>query len=445
MKFPYLKFKVKRRNFLKTALAFGCALFGVSLWKSAFIPSRETVKETIFDQKDLYLWKKTLSVMLGDPLWNKRDIYDSSHLLMVPMYAAFKANEDELIAEFRTFFGKAFSQKEFSPEINKLEKIHFLYLFSEYLCLEKEFQSRLPNHLVNRLSILFKEILIDPAWQWESKPFDGGIEERIRWKINVEKVEKSYYKALIDEDLFSLAIAANLGFLLGDRVPPYLQLVLKLIKTVFKEELSYSETISKGWLLQPGVWTDHPEYLYAGWNQKKQHDFQKPVENIAWDTSHSHRMPAFLNSFSRFFRARNDRKTEKYFNQLKVGLVNQFLNNVLVPPSEDFHGYRTTNFMDGKNGIYRYSYHTDSKGLGYGPYELSGTFLFGWWSFLESQKIRQAYCYMAARYPLSDTEISLYLGPDTTRDRHPLIKGKAQYTSGILELISRLSCKLHTL
>ncbi|MGB5970512.1 MAG: hypothetical protein WBG70_19520 [Spirulinaceae cyanobacterium] len=49
---------------------------------------------------------------------------------------------------------------------------------------------------------------------------------------------------------------------------------------------------------------------------------------------------------------------------------------------------------------------------------------------------------MASRYPLGGQEISLYLARDTTRERHPLIKGKAPYENGFLELINRLACKL---
>ena len=52
-----------------------------------------------------------------------------------------------------------------------------------------------------------------------------------------------------------------------------------------------------------------------------------------------------------------------------------------------------------------------------------------------------SYCYISSRFPLSEEEIKTYLGPDTTRDRHPLIKGRAQFEDDLLELISRLICE----
>jgi hypothetical protein len=97
--------------------------------------------------------------------------------------------------------------------------------------------------------------------------------------------------------------------------------------------------------------------------------------------------------------------------------------------------------MDGWNGVYRYGYITQGEGKGYGPYELSGTMLLGWWSFLPGEKIRDVYCYISSRFPLSEEEIKVYLGPDTTRDRHPSIKSRAQFEDGLLELISKLICK----
>ena len=122
----------------------------------------------------------------------------------------------------------------------------------------------------------------------------------------------------------------------------------------------------------------------------------------------------------------------------------QFFEKVIVPPSDEFPNYRTNNFMDGYNGIYRYNYPTHGLGQGYGPYELSGTMLLGWWSFLPDQSIRDVYCFITSRYPFNEQEIATYLGPDTTRDRHPLIKGKAQFESGLLELISKLICEYGT-
>jgi len=198
-------------------------------------------------------------------------------------------------------------------------------------------------------------------------------------------------------------------------------------------------TGSKRWLFQPGVWIDHPDYAYSGWSEIKPNLKKKPVSGIAWDTSHFHRFPLWLISLQKAYKEEPEKA--KFFQELRKGLAAQFFEKVLVAPSTEFPNYRTNNFMDSYNGIYRYGYPTLGKGRGYGPYELSGTMLLGWWSFLPGENVKNVYCYISSRFPLSEREIKIYLGPDTTRDRHPLIKGKAQFENGLLELISKLICE----
>ena len=50
------------------------------------------------------------------------------------------------------------------------------------------------------------------------------------------------------------------------------------------------------WLFQPGVWRDHPDYLYAGNDNLGENLLPMPVDDIAEDTSHSHRYPVWLES-----------------------------------------------------------------------------------------------------------------------------------------------------
>lgn len=124
---------------------------------------------------------------------------------------------------------------------------------------------------------------------------------------------------------------------------------------------------------------------------------------------------------------------------LQTGLANQLVNYVLVDPSEEFTSVRLNNFMDGRNGVYRWNYPTQGQGKGYGPYELTGSFLLGWWGFLEDPRIGEVYRQLSDEFPLSEPVLGLYIGPGTTRDRHPLVKDPAPYTNGYFRLITRLA------
>ena len=98
--------------------------------------------------------------------------------------------------------------------------------------------------------------------------------------------------------------------------------------------------------------------------------------------------------------------------------------------------------MDGSNGLYRYNYATVATvGEGYGPYELSGTFLIGWWSFTENDEIKSIYAQMAECFPLSEDVIKTYTGPNTTRKRNEFIELPDTWNKGLRELICRLAAK----
>ena len=78
------------------------------------------------------------------------------------------------------------------------------------------------------------------------------------------------------------------------------------------------------------------------------------------------------------------------------------------------------NYMCGHNGYYRWKYSTH-KNSGYGPYKLSGTFGFGWWSLLKNEKISDYYLLLYNAYPLNEANAAIYEAI-TSRERHPIVK-----------------------
>jgi len=393
------------------------------------------------DSKDKRLWNKTVKLYLEYPLWTDRYAYDAGHFLMVPLHAAFLNNQELWQNQFGLHFQRFVKAYPEHVAQGRLNRLHYFYLASRFLVLaaEKGGQDLIPSRFP---SILYAEIRDlwqnSPAWQWSRDPFPGGIRERVLWKLNHKDVKKSYYRAIIDEELITFAIAADLRTyerLSGIKNSPILTDILNVAYKVFRQEVVPQQ--DGGWLFQPGVWTDHPDYTYAGHKEKIPGMKPLPVPGIACDSSHSHRFPLWLTSLAEAYPSGS--KERIFYNNLKKGLEKQLFNKVLVPPTKDFPGYRMRNFMDRRNGVYRWGYSTIGENSGYGPYELSRTLLLGWWAFLGSPRILKVYQSIARSYPLPPKAIALYK-PKTHRKRHPLI---SDFNRGFRELIVRLAGKLN--
>ena len=385
-------------------------------------------------------WKNTISVILGDNLWSEENAYDSGHYLMIPLHYAFKTKNKNKINEFDEFFQRFLlkkSQEEFI-KLETLNKLHFLYLTSQYLTLSKNPSQELIRITQNQT----EEIWEQPAWQWKqcgSPPFNS-MQERIDWKLKNKNVSVSYCRAIIDEELFTIAIAADIKTVLKTKCPKFVENILANSIEIFKKEVIFDDIKSEGWLFQPGVWSDGPSHIYSSYDAKLPNLTERKDPTQAWDTSHSHRFPLWLLSLEQAFSAKGEKTEIKFFKKLRQGLSDQFMKKVLIHPSQEFSNFRTNNYMDGENGLYRYS--MKRKNYGYGPYELSGTILIGWWTFLPNKSIKDVYHYISSRFPLSQEEIDLYLDLNTIRDRNPLIDGISSYKNGLMQLISNLASRI---
>lgn len=402
---------------------------------------------SLVNAKDKYLWDITVKSYLEGDLWVERDIYDAGEALMIPLHAAFKLDnaewKEQLFQHFRRFVAE---EKNGNTAEGTLNRLQYLYLASQYIRLAHEcgqpdlIPMGLTDILYNEVNKLWYEV---PAWQWGRKPFSGGISERIEWKLNNKTLERSYYRAVIDEELFLFAIAADLRTyenLSNSTYKTYSAIteILTTANRVFHQEVMLNSDGS--WVFQPGAWTDHPDYAYVGNTEKNELMEPKKINGIAADASHSSRFPLWINSLL----AANSQNSEecKYYENLLGGLEKQFVERVLVSPDDKFNSFRTNNFMDGRNGVYRWNYATQGKNNGYGPYELSGTLIYGWWSLLGTDRIREVYYSLASGFPLSEDILELYVGPNTTRERNEYTAWPNYFTNGFAELTCRLAWKL---
>jgi len=378
------------------------------------------------------LWSEIIVVYTQDELWTSVNNYDAAHVLMFPMHWAFKQPSVVYREAFDGYFERYSQVGSLNDETNNLRKLQYLYLHSQYLTLVAHtaqsftpWQQALLQELLAEVEYQWNDY---PAWNYGGVTYAGGMKERLDDKLSDRTFTPEYSQAIFDEEFFLLAIAADLTTILREDASATL---LDIRSKTYELFVNQSVFVGDGWLFQPGVWSHHPDYRYAGHTEVLPDLDQRIVDDIATDSSHFHRMPVWLKSFSDSYES--GRPELAFFNDLIARTRYQFENVIFVPPDEQFLGPRLVNFTDGRNGVYRYNYDTVAEGSGYGPYELSAVALpLGWYVFLDSDVLASAY--EELKFPMSATLIDLYVGPNTTRERHPLVKWPDYFTNGFAEL-----------
>jgi hypothetical protein len=276
-----------------------------------------------------------------------------------------------------------------------------------------------------------------PAPHWAYSSNFPNVRARLLWKLNPTRTGQRYFAAVIDEEYFLMAIAADLYALSALQGHPAGELendVLDVAWRVFQQQGVFTE--EGNWLMQPGVWADHKDYRYAGHTSLAPGLEPAVVDGIAMDVSHSHRMVLWLQSLAAG--ASSDER-RAYYRRALSGFVRQWEKHVYLAPGTAFPWPALVNYLDGHNGVYRYRYETTGDALGYGPHQLSYALIAGWYGLLPSPMAAKGYRWLARRFPLSEEEIAFYLGPDTLRERHEIVKGKNFYTQGFAELLINIS------
>jgi len=330
-----------------------CIIFLIILFLSVLteivtIASENWLTEIDSNYEEI-LWNNTIKEYLNSPLWIDNYIYDAGHFLMIPLHSAFNSGNREWIAQFIEFVNRfifAYTNGEVSEK--RLDRLQFFYLLSQYLVKAEKENINVPEILP---VILYKEVkkywLEEPAWQWNREDFPNGIKERILWKLIAKDCKKSFYKAIIDEELFLFTISSDLITYskLNNNQFGSLELLNDIYNTtnaVFRQRVKWNNL--GGWVFQPGVWRDHGNYKYAGQKQKEISMSEMKIDNIAPDSPHGTRFPLWLISL---YEAGSLKSEKVFYKNLKEGLGIQFFSKVLILPDNSFPAYRTTNYMDG--------------------------------------------------------------------------------------------------
>jgi len=362
------------------------------------------------------LWKAYVTPLLTRPIpTESQPAYYAGEMLQVPLHGAFQRKDDEWIQEFADHLKRMMEARSSLTDVDT-SRLQYLYIASEFMVLASRsgkanlIPPGMPEFLYSDVQNFWER---KPAWMWDRGPFPGGMRERLLWKLNTRDVRKSYYRAVLDADFYLFGIAADLrAYHQLDAQPDHRKLlndVLTLADRVCHQEIK--PTDSGGWVLQPGVWRDHPDFKFAGRTSPQQGMSPAPVSDITWDSSHFMRWPPIITSL---MNAYADGSSEhQYYARLRDGLNTQFFSKIVAPPSADFPCYRMTNYSTGANGLYRWNYSNIGENSGYPPYKVSGALLIGWWGFLDSDQSRAMYKKMADTWPWPQECVDLYMGPVT--------------------------------
>ena len=313
--------------------------------------------------------------------WAPNEQYNATHFLMVPLHYAYQNNDPQLIQKFDAqmalFTQSNLATMNLNDDSQRLQLLQYFYLLSQYSVLSKNKQPELSKYLLQNISNIWTQI---PAWQWQRKPF-SNMKERVQWKLHADN-DVGFKRAIIDEEFFTFAVAADLSKTYPNN--PVLQDINQTSFKVFQQRSSFDQ--ANRWLFDKGSWDSHPDLAYAGYADTHNIHEKKTIQNSVMDSSHFLRMPLILKSLQNSFPA--DTNEHTFYQRARVGLEKQLFEKVLVRNNNNI---QLTNYMDGRNGVYRWNYKTMAKDTGYGPYELTSSFGMGWWVFLPNQRINDLY------------------------------------------------------
>lgn len=406
---------------LRTKLSLGVCLIIVSLCTPRAFPQAPRPKPGGQPDELHRLWSQGVDPILRQTLHTGPQAETVGTTMMLPLHAAFKLRDAQWEQAFADHFSGLVANSSQLPD-EDLGRVEYLYLASEFLVLSKQTgqPDLVPKGLPELVFAQMRDVWnVKPAKQFEG-PALRGVRQRTLWRLDNRQVKKTYFRQINDVELFVFAIAADLKVYGGTPAQksawaPTLDDVLVIARRVFTQEGAMQP--DGRWVFQPGVYTDHPDYQYAGDNEVRPGIRPIPVRGIAPDTSHAHRWPLWLTSQMRAYSEGSE--GYRFYEGLRNGFEKEFYEKVLVKPSSQFPCYRLTNFMDGRNGVYRWNYAGMPKDSGFGPYGNSYTLLVGWWVFADTDRMHAVYKDLLATYPWPKECIEVYLGPTTPKGHSP--------------------------
>jgi hypothetical protein len=391
------------------------------------------------------IWKMLIEPYLMDSLWNDEYKYDAAYDLMVLLHDAFQRRDMDRIEGFKTHFNNFIEKSGSFKGENRTHDLQYMYFSSQFIVLscESELNYDLSFKLYNLLKKEIEFIWLNERFRVSNTDkkkyfYHDGLKDRLEWKI-YDTIDRKIapFKAIIDIENFTFAIAADLNYVNKkyrfSKESQLFESILSLANIVYSNRITYvNDSI---WYSQNGYRDESSDYMYAGYKNKD--DIKQPriVENIASDVNHFQRMPLWLLSLMK-----GDTINTLYYKKLHDDLETLFLHNIIVKPNHRFPYVRVNNFVDGNNGLYRWNYNTLKKNEGYGPYELSYSFLHGWYSFINKRTIQEIFILVNKQFPIDENHKYIYQDK-TQRKQHEVIRNGLD--NGLYWLISNAASRIN--
>lgn len=393
----------------------------------------------MFDGTDNEKFHLMLSDLCSQDLWNSRDCYDACSWLIVPMHYAFKAGDDYSVNKFQELFSKFTDyclQWGGYNEESRVWRLQWLYLCSQYLALSSSFESYKNAFIPDLIDICVfyaEDNLYRSKATWKT---EDTVYEHIKQVLAGKKYKYHYYSSLVDGDMFSLAVLCDAVYASrknGIEVTQKMSTAADLAYEIYNSQLLNTETEEGGWLFQVGVGQDYKDNIYAGNTEITENMQPNPREDIVSDVSHFRRTAFFLTSYES---AQESNERMEIFEKRKEQLGVQ-LKKCIVKVDGN---WVQTSFMDGTNGVYRYSYHVE--GVGHSNYSHSASLIHGWWAALYQDWIFDVYNDILSGFPWPQNETNPYWDIMTVREQNPYFDADTGWEKGWYECVVKCAVQL---
>lgn len=417
---------------------------------------------TITTSSDATLWTNNFAPLLAANMWEDANLEYSCLVLHVGLHYAHATQNATWLGQVKSMLDAFIASgtgaaiyngaTQWDNSSTRFYRMHFLYFCSRHLVLARQYgntsyiPATLAQVVMDAIEIIWKS---GKAWVWDRNDF-YSMKERWNWRMQFTPVTSSpssYHAIVTEEDLYCFAVASDLrhyekmtGVSFNAAETVVLNEMLPACLRTYTERVEFLDNTDR-WLFQKGFWTDHPDFAYCGHTQKTNGVAlvgERKRANIVDDTSHFHRTPIWLLSHRGAYSPESNEY--RYYTRLYEGFDKQFFEKLYIPECDTFAAPRVANYVDGWNGIYRWSYNIANHG--YGPYGLFQTLVNGWWTFLKNPKAKGIYACLANLFPFPDDVLTLALDPNDSTYVAARLANKALYDDGIFELHCRLSQKM---
>ena len=351
---------------------------------------------------------------------NKRDFTNPKYLsylndmLSVPQEYAFTFNEEKYIKDFEEYYLGMSIHFEEIKSLNVVDygltRLEVIKLLSQFLKLQElnkrtsineSLIKKIFSYVISEIEYFYK--VQNPGWP---PKYNGNVEERVNWAISAwerneydKSLPKNHYA--INDDLWRLfEAAANIKKYITLSNNQSFSFIDELLKLSYACVSKFGNTENNTYAFQPGALFDHIDLKYAGHLEISDGMSFMPISSIENDSSHFSMFPSMISALKNAYPKNSYHYN--FYEEVNRKIGNAFYEKVVLYNNNSVF---TKNYMDGTNGLYRYD---DKLNDAYLPYEVSGTILFGTWSFLNHDNDEFFFKSILESFPLSKKTISIY-------------------------------------